>query len=475
MISTINSYFTGLVSLGAPAMMFFIVTLLSLLFRVKLSKAIEGGITMAVALTGMGAVISLLTSAFAPALQQFVQSTGVELSVTDLGWAPLAVITWGSIYTLYFALVCIVINLILLSTSKVKTLNVDLFNMWNLSLIGLITLYNSNDNLVLATIVVGIVYTLVLFNSDVIQPSVKKVLKYSDDSITTTAHPMLLVCPPVYVVNRIISKVIPFIDKYDFDAEKLNEKVGFWGSKFAIGLYLGFFVGLLAELPASELFALAFTAGVSLELFSIVGTWFGPAIKPLSDGIAFFMERRFEGREIFVAIDWPILAARAEVWAVVNILAPILLFFAILMPGNNVLPLGGILMVCLAPALLVITQGKLIRMTIIGTVLIPMFLWAATWIAEFVTNTSIAMNSVPGGLSEGQLFSSIDSMPLEKMISMLVAQATTSTNIQLIGTALVAATAYLAMFLWYFKAMKNSSLKSENSNSINDLNVVKAI
>ena len=31
---------------------------------------------MAVALTGMGAVISLLTGAFAPALNKFVESTG---------------------------------------------------------------------------------------------------------------------------------------------------------------------------------------------------------------------------------------------------------------------------------------------------------------------------------------------------------------------------------------------------------------
>ncbi|HCY2264517.1 hypothetical protein SM966_03885 [Escherichia coli] len=81
------------------------------------------------------------------------------------------------------------------------------------------------------------------------------------------------------MVNELISRFIPFIDKYDFDAEKLNEKIGFWGSKFAIGVYLGFFVGILGKLPMSELFALAFTAGVSLELFSAVGNWFGPAIR----------------------------------------------------------------------------------------------------------------------------------------------------------------------------------------------------
>ncbi|GAY77583.1 PTS system, galactose-specific IIC component [Sporolactobacillus inulinus] len=84
-------------------MMFIIITLLSLIVGVSISKALEGGIRMAVALTGMSAVISLLTSAFGPALRSFVEETGATLEITDLGWAPLAVITWGSMYTLYFA------------------------------------------------------------------------------------------------------------------------------------------------------------------------------------------------------------------------------------------------------------------------------------------------------------------------------------------------------------------------------------
>ncbi len=460
MLSQLNSYFSSFISLGAPAMMFFIITLLSLLFKVKISKALEGGILMAIALTGMGAVITLLTSSFAPALTKFVESTGVSLSITDLGWAPLAVITWGSIYTLYFAMTCISINLALLSFKKVNTLNVDLFNIWNLSVIGLLTLYYSEDNLILTTCIVATIYALMLFNSDVMQPQIKTLLKYHDNSITTTAHPSLLISPPVLIIDELISKFIPFIDKFDFDAEKLNEKIGFWGSKFAIGVYLGFFVGILGKLPMNELFALAFTAGVSLELFSAVGNWFGPAIMPLSDGIATMMEKRFKGRQIFVAIDWPILASRAELWAVVNILAPILLIIAIILPDNNVLPLGGILLTVLAPALLIITQGKVIRMTLIGTLLIPLFLWAATLIAEFVTKTSIAMNSFPSGLSHNQLFSSVDSDPLEKMLSILIAKTSVSLDIQMVIISAVAILAYLGMFFWYFRRMQQINTTS---------------
>ncbi|WP_281177366.1 PTS transporter subunit IIC, partial [Tetragenococcus solitarius] len=113
MIETLEKGFNFFIDLGGPAMMFIVLTILALFFKVPLGKSIEGGLRMAIALTGMSAVISLLTEAFGPALNNFVESTGITLSITDLGWAPLALITWGSIYTLYFAFICIILNIVM--------------------------------------------------------------------------------------------------------------------------------------------------------------------------------------------------------------------------------------------------------------------------------------------------------------------------------------------------------------------------
>lgn len=461
-IDTMNNLFNGFINLGGPAMMFVIITVLSLLVGVSISKSLEGGLRMAVALTGMGAVISLLTSSFAPALEQFVESTGVSLSITDLGWAPLAVITWGSVYTLYFAFVCLVVNFIMLITKMTTTLNVDLFNIWNLSVIGLLTLYYSNQNFILTTLFVMVIYALMLINADVMKPTINKLLDYDDTNITTTAHPSLLIAPVVMIFNKVIDVCLPFIDKYDFNAEVLNKKIGFWGSKFAIGAYLGIFIGLLGQQSAAEIFTLAFTGGVALELFALVGGWFGPAIEPLSNGITKQMSKRLKGRTLLVGIDWPILAPRAELWAVANILAPILLIISIFLPGNKVLPLGGILLTVLAPALLIITKGRVLRMTLIGTVLIPLFLWGATFIAEFVTETSRAMNSIPAGLSANALFSSIDSDPIEKMLAILMGSAVKTMDMKWIGLSIVAVALYLLMFFWYFKQMRKDHAKDLN-------------
>ncbi|HGZ5359943.1 PTS galactitol transporter subunit IIC [Staphylococcus simulans] len=459
-MSQINILFQWFISLGGPAIMFVIITLLSLGFGVKFSKSLESGIRMAIALTGMTAAISLLTEALGPALQDFVKSTGVDLHITDLGWAPMAVITWGSIYTLYFAFICTIVNLLLLFTNKTKTLNVDLFNIWNISIIGLLVEYYAH-NMIITSLFVIMIYTLMLKNSDVLKPSINKVLNYDENNVTTTAHPSLLIAPFVFVIDIFITKFLPFIDKFDFNAETLNKKIGFWGSKFAIGVYLGAFIGVLGQQSLKDVLTLGFTTGVVLELFAYIGGWFGPAIEPLSNRISSIMSSKLRGRKLFIGIDWPILASSAELWAVVNILAPILLFIAMFLPGNNVLPLGGILLTVLVPALLLITKGKVIRMTIIGTILLPLFLWAATMISSFLTNTSKKIGEFPSGLSDGQMFSSVDSDPIEKMLGMLVGNAWNTFDIQLVIPAVIAVIVYISFFFWYFKAI---SKKDQNSN-----------
>lgn len=452
MFSQLNNLFQWFIGLGGPAIMFVIITLLSLGFKVKFSKALESGIRMAIALTGMTASISLLTDALGPALNDFIKSTGVNLHITDLGWAPMAVITWGSIYTLFFAFICIIVNLLMLFMNKTKTLNVDLFNIWNISIIGLLVEYYAH-NMIITTLFVIMIYSLMLKNSDALKPSINQVLNYDENNVTTTAHPSLLIAPFVYIIDKFITKFLPFVDKFDFNAEILNKKIGFWGSKFAIGVYLGCFIGILGQQSLKEVLTLGFTTGVVLELFAYIGGWFGPAIEPLSNRISTIMSSRLRGRKLFIGIDWPILASSAELWAVVNILAPILLFMAMLLPGNNVLPLGGILLTVLVPALLLITGGKVIRMTIIGTILLPLFLWAATMISSFLTNTSKEIGEFPSGLSKNQMFSSVDSDPIEKMLGVLVGNAWNSFDIRLIIFAIFAVILYIIFFLWYFKSM----------------------
>lgn len=85
-ISFANAIFKPLIDMGAPTIMLVVLTIIALCFRVKFSKALEGGMKLAIALTAIGDIMNLLTTSFAPAMDQFVKNTGMHKDIMDMGW-----------------------------------------------------------------------------------------------------------------------------------------------------------------------------------------------------------------------------------------------------------------------------------------------------------------------------------------------------------------------------------------------------
>ena len=457
LLTTLNSGFQFLIGLGGAALTSIFIIVISLIIGVKLSKSLEGGLRIGIALAGMSAIISLLTNEFGPSLKAFSQRTGSALDIVDLGWAQMAVITWGSIYTMGFAVICVLINLFMLFFKKTNTMNVDLFNVWHLSIIGMLVLYYTNNNFLIAVLFVGVIYIMMLINADLMKPKLNELLSYSDTTVTATAHPSFLLNPLVMFLNTIIDKLFPFIDRFDFNAQQLNKKVGFWGSSFAVGIYLGVFIGVLGQESVAKIVSMAFIGAVCLELFGVIGGWFGPAMEPISDGIIDRMHKR-NSRKLNVGVDWSIVAVRPEIWAVANIIAPILMVVAIFLPGNRTLPLGGIIMTALVPSLLFVTGGKVIRMSIMGAILTPLYLWASTAIADFMTSTSVQLDVFPKGLSKNSLFTSIEAIPMEKIMTVLFGETYKNPNIKGVFVLVALIVVYFGLFYWYRKKMQKENL-----------------
>ena len=457
-----NAVFKPIIDLGAAPLMTVILTIIALCFRVKFTKALEGGIKLGIALTGISAIINILSTAFSGAMTDFVDRTGLHLNITDVGWAPLATVTWGSPYTLYFLLVMLIVNIIMLVFHQTNTLDVDIFDIWHLSIVGLFAIF-SGANLLVATVLVIFIGVLKIINSDVMKPTFNDLLGTGNDNPMTTTHMNYMMNPIIMVFDKIFDKLFPWLDKYDFDAAKLNAKIGFWGSKFAIGVYLGIFVGLLAGQTPTQVISLAFTAAVCLELFSLIGSWFIAAVEPLSQGITNFASSKLKGRTLNIGLDWPFLAGRAEIWAAANILAPIMLFEAIILPGNKLLPLAGIIAMGVTPALLVVTRGKLIRMIIIGTIELPLFLWSGSLMAPFITETAKKVGAFPKGISSSTLISHTTMEgPIEKFLAYFAGKGTAG-DVQYMLYAVIALAVYTLLFFWYVAQMKKRNQAYEEA------------
>lgn len=452
-----NAIFNPLIDLGAAPIMLIVLTVIALIFRVKFSRALEGGLKLAIAITAIGNVMSMLTSAFQPAMQQFVKNTGIKLDYQDMGWAPLATITWGSPYTLFFLLLLVIVNVIMLVLNKTNTLDVDIFDIWHSSFVALFAVY-CGAPLWLASVLVILIGILKIINSDLMKPTFNDLLDVPDTNPMTSTHMNYMMNPWIMIFDKFFDKFLGGLDKYDFDSAKLNEKLGFWGSRFAIGIYLGIFISLLSGTNFGttkgwvSMFTLSFVAATCMELFSVIGSWFIAAVEPLSQGIADFATKRFNGRQFNIGLDWPFIAGRSEVWAAANVLAPIMLLEAMILPGNRLLPLGGIIAMGVTPALLVVTRGKIIRMIIIGAIELPVFLWSGTLVAPFVTEMARKVGAT--GIPKGAMISHTTMEgPVEKFLGYLVGHAYKDGGMFILY-ALGALAVYLLIFWWYAHEMK---------------------
>lgn len=452
-IQLANSIFKPLIDLGAPALMTIILTIAALIFGVKFSKAFEGGLKLGIALAGVGAIMNILSTAFQPAMEAFVKGTGIQLTVTDVGWVPMATITWGSPYTLYFLAILLILNIVMLVLNKTNTLDVDIFDVWHSSLVGLFAIF-MGANLIEATLLILFIGVLKIINSDLMKPTFNDLLNAPEGNPMTTTHMNYMMNPINMVFNKLFEKLFPWLDKYDFDAAKLNNKIGFWGSTFAIGIYLGAFVGILGHQPLTSIVTLAFTAATALQLFTVIGSWFIASVEPLSQGISDFATKRFEGRTFNIGLDWPFLAGRAEIWAAANVLAPIMLLESLFLPKNGILPLAGIIAMGVTPSLLVVTRGKMIRMIVIGSLILPLFLYAGTIMAPFVTQIAKQVGAFPTNLGADAMISGTTiEGPVEKFLAYTLGTANGQGGMWWLYL-LIALAVYLLLFMWYAREMK---------------------
>ncbi|WOO86515.1 PTS transporter subunit IIC [Mollicutes bacterium LVI A0039] len=455
-IELINNLFQPLINLGAGPMMIVFITLIGLVFKVKFSKALESGVRLAVAIAGMGAVIGLIVQLMQPALEAMVENTGISLSVQDVGWAPVAGATWASPLTLVFLFVYLIINGVMLVLNKTKTLDVDIWNIWGTGFTALMVMALTG-NIFLTVLFVVVQTVLKLRNSDIMKPAINRILGTDDMNPTTTTHIMFLINPILFALNQVLD-LIPGLDKVDFDAKKLNAKAGFLGSKISIGIIVGIIIGVLGRLSFGDIITMAIGMGMCLELFAVVGGWFTTAMNPLSKGIAEFMTKRFGAdKKLYIGIDWPFLASRAELWAVANILAVVFLFIALFLPGNEVLPLASIIALCLAAPLLVITEGKMLRMLIIGTLALPLFLWSSTLLAEIITQMAVSTGAVD--IAEGTLISNASGeAPVFRMITYFISDGFANGGRSLI-MGVSGAIIYSGLWLNYEVGMKKKNKK----------------
>jgi PTS system galactitol-specific IIC component len=134
----LGNFIQGVLDLGAPIVLPIIMFLIGLGFGVGVRKAFSAGLLLGVAFAGMNVILGFMFGVISPAASAFVENTGIQLTAIDLGWTPTAAIAWAWPYAFLMFPLQIAINIVMLALNWTQCLNVDMWNVWNKVLTGVL-------------------------------------------------------------------------------------------------------------------------------------------------------------------------------------------------------------------------------------------------------------------------------------------------------------------------------------------------
>ena len=409
--------FSYIIGLGAAVMMPIIVTILGVCIRIKFSKALKSGLLVGVGFVGLSVITGLLTSTLGPALEKVVEIYGLQLKIFDMGWPAAASVAYNTSVGAFIIPVCLGVNIIMLLTRTTRTVNIDLWNYWHFAFIGAVV-YFAADNIWWGFFAAIICYIITLILADYTADRFQKF--YDGMEGISIPQPFCQGFVPVAEgVNALLDK-IPGINKLYIDAEGMKKKFGLLGEPLFLGIIVGITIGCLTcktwanvveNIP--YILGIGIKMGAVMELIPRITALFIEGLKPISDATRELINKKFKGAKgLNIGMSPALVIGHPTTLVASLILIPITLLLAVVLPGNEFLPLASLAgMFYIFPLILPITKGNVVKSLIIGVVVIVLGLYFVTNLADSFTlaaldvyeKTGDAAVKVPEGFEAGSL------------------------------------------------------------------------
>ena len=409
--------FKYIIGLGAAVMMPVIFTILGLCIGIKFGDALKSGLKVGVGFVGLSVITALLTSSLGPALNSVVGIYDLSLQVFDMGWPAAAAVAYNTAVGAFIIPVCLGVNLLMLATKTTRTVNIDLWNYWHFAFIGAVV-YFASDSILWGFFAAIVCYVLTLVIADL---SAAKFQKFYEgmDGISIPQPFCAGFVPFAIVVNKALDK-IPGFSKLDIDAEGLKKKFGVMGEPLLLGVLVGIGIGCLTCTSWAEILdkipyilGLGIKVGAVMELIPRVTVLFIEGLRPISDAARSLIARKFNGAEsLSIGMSPALVIGHPTTLVVSLLLIPVTLVIAVILPGNQFLPLASLAgMFYLFPLVLPYTKGNVVKTFVVGLVSIVFGLLFVTQLAPYFTlaaqdvyaATGDAAVAIPEGFSGGSL------------------------------------------------------------------------
>jgi PTS system galactitol-specific IIC component len=218
-------------------------------------------------------------------------------------------------------------------------------------------------------------------------------------------------------INWLLDK-IPGFSKLDIDAEGLKKKFGVLGEPLVLGVIVGALIGALAQLDIKKILFLGVTMGAVMELIPRITKLFIDGLMPISEKTqevvknSKFIHSKFKIGKIYIGMSPALVIGHPTTLVVSLLLIPVTLGMAVILPGNEFLPLASLAgMFYIFVMVLPYTKGNVVKTFIIGLVALAIGLWFVTDMAPAFTQAAHAVfeqtgdnaAKIPEGFEAGAL------------------------------------------------------------------------
>lgn len=382
------------IDMGASVMLPIVIAIISIAIGIKVGKAVRSGLMIGVGFVGMGLIVDMMNAEVGPAAQAMSERFGLSLSAVDVGWPGMSPITWASPIATVAIPVAIGVNILMLLFKLTKTVNVDVWNIWHMTFTGAIA-YAVTGNFAVGILGVVIHAAISYKLGDLWAPILSDYFEL--DGLTAPHGTSAYMAPFACLIDWIIDR-IPGLNKIDLTADTLQEKVGVLAEPVVIGGILGTAIGFLAGYDAQSALPLGIKMSAVMVLMPKIVKCIMDGLMPLTERAKELMNAKFNGAEFYIGLDPAILLGDATVVSAGLIFIPLTLLFAVILPGNTVLPFGDLATIGFFIAIAVgVHKGNLFRSLISGSVIMIVTLFITNQTVAWTTQLAVSTGSAQAG------------------------------------------------------------------------------
>ncbi|HEY8906682.1 MAG TPA: PTS transporter subunit IIC, partial [Rhodoferax sp.] len=127
-MQSLQQFLTAFFGFKAYVMLPVIIFLIALAVRLPLRQVVLSTVSLAAGFAGVFIAFNFFVANISPAVQQLTSVRGLNFPVLDVGWPPLAAITWASPLAAISIPLVLLVNLLMLALGWTRTIYIDIWN-----------------------------------------------------------------------------------------------------------------------------------------------------------------------------------------------------------------------------------------------------------------------------------------------------------------------------------------------------------